>query len=61
MGYHHNVYFKKNKYPYPHPPAPQGIGKSKRVGDPQRLRNVKESMKLNWNFWWGRVEEVQYG
>ena len=43
--------YSSKKYPYPS--TPKGIGNSMGVGfgwGPQRIKNLKESTKLNWNF-----------
>ena len=38
-----------------HTPPTEGIGNSGEEGGSQRPKNLKECMKLNWNFWRGGV------
>ena len=35
---------------YPYPPPTEGIGNSGEEGGSQRPKNLKQCMKLNWNF-----------
>ena len=64
-----------NSKKYPYPSTPKGIGNSMGVGfgwGPQRIKNLKKSTKLNWNFLgggggWGekgvlkRIPSERYG